>query len=253
MAISVVILTFNSESYIRKCLESVRWADEIVIVDSFSSDKTIDIAKQYTDKIWQRQWPGFPAQWNFAIDKAGNEWVLILASDEAVTPQLKEEIEDVLTSGNSSNAYFIPRKTYFLKKWIRHCGWYPDYAVRLIRKGFGRFDESRLVHEAVNVEGQPGYLRNQILHYSYSTIQEYIDRMNKYTFLSAQQLFTDKAGIDVKDIKKIAIKKALKKFWNMYIKQGGFKDGSHGFILSFLSSIYQFMTYAKYWEMASKR
>jgi len=246
--ISVVILTFNNQIQIKDCLESAKWADEVVIIDSFSFDKTVEIARQYTDKIWQRPWQGFAAQWNFAIDRASNEWIFILASDEVIPPELKKEIDCVLADIKSANGYFVPRKTFFLGKWIRHCGWYPDYNLRLFKNGCGKYDESELVHETLSLEGASGYLKNPILHYSFSNVDEYVQRLNKYTTLAAQQMIKDSIKIDSKKIKTKAVSKAFKAFWKMYVRQGGFKDGGHGLLLCFFSSIYKFMVYAKYEE-----
>ena len=247
--ISAVVLTCNSENTIKACLESIKWVGQIVIVDSLSTDKTLDIARSYTDKIWQRPWPGYACQWNFAMDKADKDWVLVVASDEEITPGLKKEIEAVLAQPADVKGYFISRKTYFLNKWIRHCGWYPDLSVRLVRKGLGRFDESKLIHESVSVQGETARLKNPILHHSYSTICEYIDRMNSYTTLAARQMFKDGVKIDAGGIQKIAARKAFGTFWKMYVKKLGFLDGMRGLFLCIFSGVYRIMTYAKYWEM----
>jgi len=249
--ISVVILTCNNQDTIKNCLESASWAGEIVIVDSFSSDKTLEIARQYTDKIWQRQWPGFFQQWNFAIAQATREWVFVLASDEYISPELKKEIEGAISEKSEIAGYFLPRKTYFLNKWIRYCGWYPDYGVRLFKKGMGKFD-NRKVHESMVLTGTARRFKNPIIHYSYSTISDYIVRMNMYTSLTAEQMADDGVKLDMKNIKKIAVKKSIKTFWKMYVRQRGFLDGMHGFILCVLSAVYKLMAYAKYSEKLVK-
>ncbi len=251
--ISVVVLTFNSEIHIKDCLESAKWADEIVVVDSFSSDDTIKIARQYTDKIWQRQWPGFAAQWNFAIEQAAGEWLFILASDEIITAELKYEIGNVIANNNSASGHFVSRKTYFLNKWIRHCGWYPDHSIRFIKKGAGRFDESKLVHETININGKTAYLKNPILHYSFSNVYDYVQRLNNYTSLAVLQMVNGGVKIKGDEIIKKAAFKAFKIFWNMYIRQAGFKDGMQGLFLSFFSSAYRFITYVKYWEITIRQ
>lgn len=247
--LSVVVLTFNNEKTIKQCLDSARWAHQLVVVDSLSTDKTFDIARQYTSDIYQRQWPGFANQWNFGIDKADGSWILILASDEVISEELKTEIQDVLNTQVGLNGYYLPRKTYFLGKWIKHCGWYPDNSIRLMKKGFGRYDESKLVHETIIIEGKTGCLREHILHYSYFSIFNYIERMNKYTSLAAQQMLKDGVQLSENEIRKKALSRTLKTFWKMYVKQAGFKDGAEGLFLSFFSAIYQFFVYVKYREI----
>jgi hypothetical protein len=183
------------------------------------------------------------------MDKANKDWILIVASDEEITTQLKKEIEVTLDKVTDVNGYFIPRRTYFLNKWIRYCGWYPDYSVRLIKKGFGRFDENKLIHESVSVQGKTAELKNFILHYSYPTISEYIDRMNGYTTLAASQMVKDGLNIKPGEIQNIAVRKAFSTFWKMYVKQRGFLDGMRGLFLCIFSGVYRLVTYAKYWEM----
>lgn len=251
-SISAVVITTNNEATIKRCLESVKWADEIVVVDAFSSDRTVEITKGYTDKLWQRPWPGFAGQWNFAIEKAVCSWIFILASDECVSGGLKEEMRQIAGSADSANGYYVPRKTYFLGKWIRHCGWYPDYSIRLFKKGSGRFD-NRIVHERVVVRGKTSYLKNAIDHFSFPTVSGYIERLNHYTSLEAQEMAGAAANIDINRTAVKATAKAVKTFWKMYIRQAGFKDGMRGLFLSFFSSLYQFMVYAKYWEIAGSR
>jgi glycosyltransferase involved in cell wall biosynthesis len=247
--VSAVVLTFNNENTIAACLESVKWAGEIVVVDSLSTDKTLDICRRYTDRIWQAPWQGYARQWNFAIDKAEKDWILIVASDEEIPLKLKEEIGSALDTPGDAAGYLVPRKTYFLNKWIRHCGWYPDLSVRLIRAGCGRFDENKLIHESVSVQGVTARLKNPILHHSYSTVGEYIDRMNRYTTLAAEQMIKDAVKMDRGRLQAVAARKALSTFWKMYVKRLGFLDGMRGLFLCVFSGVYRLMTYVKYWEM----
>ncbi|NQT46693.1 MAG: glycosyltransferase family 2 protein [Candidatus Omnitrophica bacterium] len=246
--LSVVVLTYNSEGLIRGCLESAKWADEIIIVDSMSQDKTVDICKEYTDKIWQRPWPGYAKQWNFAIDQAKGDWIFILASDEEITPQLQSEIEQVLTDGTDSfQGYNVPRKAYFLRQWIRGAGWYPGYSIRLIRNGSGHFDD-KAVHEALQLSGKAGSLKGDILHFSYESIDQYISRLNRYTDLEVLDMLENPLSLSRTKVVARALFRPIKVFFKKYLKQGGVRDGMHGFLLSVFSSYYVFMTYAKYWE-----
>ena len=160
-----LVICKNEEKNIEACLKSILWCDEIVVADSFSSDNTLNIAKRYTDKIYQNEWKGFAAQRKFALSKAGSEWILSLDADERCTPELESEIRSVLSADNVSEEGFeIPRKSFFLGKWIKHCGWYPDHQLRLFRKDSGYVKE-RLVHEGYEVNGKIGKLRNDILHF----------------------------------------------------------------------------------------
>ena len=149
--LSVVIITLNEEAKIKDCLESVAWADEIVLVDSFSKDNTVEIARNYTDKIYQREFAGFGDQKNFALSKASGDWILAIDADERVTSELQEEIKRTL-SNPGANGYYMRVKSYFADKWIKHCGWWPDYHLRLFRRDYGRFSD-RLVHEGIQVDG----------------------------------------------------------------------------------------------------
>ncbi|HLD18382.1 MAG TPA: glycosyltransferase family 2 protein, partial [Candidatus Nanoarchaeia archaeon] len=150
--ISVTIITLNEEANIRACLESVKWADEILVSDSGSSDRTVEICKEYGAKVFNDVWLGFGKQKNLIAGRARNNWILNIDADERVTPELKKEIEEVLNNGDCEG-YNIPRKNFFSNKWIRHCGWYPDYNLRLYRRDKGRFNE-RNVHEAVQIDGK---------------------------------------------------------------------------------------------------
>jgi len=251
--ISAVVIAKNEQKNISRCLESVKWANEIVVVDDYSLDGTIDICRKYTQNIYQNKFVNYSLQKRFAFSKAGKDWILSIDADEVVPEGLKEEILKVLAQKDiSNNGYNVPRKTFFLGKWIRHCGWYPDYQLRLFKSDSWDMKEV-CVHESVQVTGKTGYLKEPILHYSFPSITVYISRMNKYTSLAAQDMLKDAVLMDNSNIKSVAVRKALKTFWKMYVRQCGFLDGMHGFFLSFFSSIYRFMTYVKFWEIAAKK
>ena len=187
--LSVVIITYNEEANIRACLESVKWVDEVVILDNYSTDRTIEIAGKYTDKIFMRRWDGYGSQKNRAIEKATNNWILALDADERVTPELADEIQDLFRKGDPPmDGYELPYKVYFGNKWIRHGGWYPEYHLRLFRKDKGGFEE-RPVHEKVRISGRVGRLNHYIEHYTYRSISDFIQRMDRYSTLSAETYF----------------------------------------------------------------
>ena len=167
--ISVIIITANEEENIRECLESVKWADEVIIVDSESSDRTTDIAGEFTDKIFIREWAGFASQKSFALEKTSNEWVLSIDADERVTPELSNEILSMDLS--KSDGYFIKRDNYFLGKLIVGCGWGNDYQLRLMRKSKSGLTDN-LVHEGFVVSGKREKLNSSIIHYTYNSIHQ---------------------------------------------------------------------------------
>jgi len=241
--ISVTIITLNEEELIRDCLESVAWADEIVVVDAQSSDRTVEICREYTDKVIQREWQGFADQKQFALDQCTNEWVLSLDADERVTNELRDEILNILNQNNTADGYYIARRTYFLNKWIKHCGWYPGYQVRLFKRQKTKVSRVR-VHEGYIVDGRIDTLKNDIIHFSYSSISQSLEKLNRYTSLEA---------LDRMDQKKVHwydfILHPMSAFWIKFIAQKGFLDGMHGFLLSWVSTLFKMVLYMKLWRL----
>lgn len=249
--ISVAIITLNEEKNIRRTLESVKWADEIVIVDSGSDDRTAEIGREYTDKVFHQKWLGYAGQKNFAIDKTTGDWVLSLDADEPIEPALAEEIRAVTGSANTCDGYRIPRKTFFLGKWMMHGGWYPDLNLRLFRKGKGRFEE-RVVHESIKVQGPVGVLRNAIEHYTYPDLTSYIATMNKYSSLAVDIM--EQQGLAATRTSWLSIiVRPLFTFLHKYIFRLGFLDGKHGLVLNLFHAWYVFAKYAKAWERAKNK
>jgi len=249
--LSVTIITLNEEANIRRTLESVRWADEVIVLDSGSTDGTVAICREYTDKVLSQEWLGFSGQKNAAIDRATGDWVLSLDADEPVDPSLAEEIKTIISSSDSSDGYLIPRKTFFLGKWIRHGGWYPDYNLRLFRRGKGRFEE-RAVHEAIKVQGRIGRTAHAIEHYAFPDLASYMSSINKYsslavTVMSQQGIVAYKAGWT-----NILLRPILT-FIYKYLFRLGFLDGKHGLVLNLFHAYYVFAKYAKAWEHKSSR
>lgn len=234
----------NEEERIRACLESVAWADEIIVVDSGSSDKTREIAREFTDRIVVHPWSGYSAQKNFALAQCRGEWVLSLDADERVPDALREEIAATLAGPPAAAGFMIPRQNFFQGRWIRHGGWYPDYQLRLFRRGRGRFTE-RAVHESVHLDGPAGRLRMPLAHQSYRGIEDFVARANRYSDLAARELAASGRGGDLRDL----LLRPLWRFVLMYVLRRGFLDGWRGFLLAVLYAHYVFLRAAKVREL----
>lgn len=242
MSISVIIITHNEEKNILSCLEGVKWADEIVVIDAFSHDNTKKLVEDFGAKILQIEWQGYGKQKNYALGCASMDWILSLDADERVTPELAKEIQEVVQN-STIDGYQICRKAYFLGKWIRHSGWYPDYCLRLFRRGKGVFAEKQ-VHEYVELIGRIGQLKGTMLHYTDNDLTHYLTKLGRYTTLAADELIAKGKKASLGDL----ITRPLFIFFKMYILKKGFLDGMHGFVLAVLSSFYVFVKYAKLWE-----
>jgi len=186
--ISVLVITKNEAHNIAECLDSARWADEIVIVDAESRDETVALAKKFTAKIFVRPWMGFAAAKQFALEQCTNEWILWLDADERVMPELAEEIQSVMQGKPEQAAFTVARRAYFLGRWIRHSGWYPGRVARLFNRKHARFN-SAAVHEGLIIDGPIGELRNDLLHYTDPNIYHYFSKYNRYTTLAAEEAY----------------------------------------------------------------
>ncbi|MDD5085529.1 MAG: glycosyltransferase family 2 protein [Candidatus Omnitrophica bacterium] len=238
--LSVVIITLNEEGNIRRCLESVRWADEIVLVDSYSTDKTLDKARAFSPRVFQRRFDNFASQKNFALEKARFDWVLSVDADEVVDQSLKEEIRAKLSLAEPYDGYCMPRRNYFLGKELRHGGIGEDLQLRLFRKDKARF--ANLVHERVTVNGKVEELKNPIYHYSFETMDDYFRKFRQYTTLEAALLKEENKKVTLLDI---YLKPYLRFIYTYFIKLG-FLDGFKGFFFYVLSSLYMAEKFAKY-------
>ncbi len=241
--LSVTVIAWNEEARLRDCLESVSGFDEIVVVDAESTDKTAQLAREFTDKVWVRPWPGFSAQKNFALEQATGDWVLSLDADERISPELRERIRRILIADGPADGYSIPRKNLFWGAWVRHGGLYPDYQLRLFRQGGGRFVESA-VHESVTVDGHVETLAEPLLHHSYRGLEDFVARSNRYSTLAAVELMRRGRRARWADL----TLRPFGRFFSMYVVKMGFLDGWRGFVLAVLYANYVFLRMAKAWE-----
>jgi len=245
--LSVAVIALNEAHRLRRCLESAAWADELVVVDAESSDKTVQVAREFTDRVIVRPWAGFAAQKNFALDQCAGEWILSLDADEEAGPELRAEIMTTIAGAQPHDGYAVRRQNVFLDRWIRHGGLYPDWQVRLFRRDCGRF-EVRAVHESVTVKGSTGRLSGHLVHRSYEGVGDFIERANRYSSLAAEQLIRDGRRVGAGEL----ILRPLGRFLSMYLLKRGFLDGRRGLLLASLYAYYVFMRSAKVWEVTRR-
>lgn len=245
--ISACIVTLNEESCIRNCLESVRWADEIIVVDSFSTDKTVDICRNYTERVYQRAWPGFIEQKNYAIGLAKNEWLLCLDADERLSPELILEMQEAIRNPGDTVGFLFPRRAFYLNRWIYHGDWYPNYQLRLFRKGFGQFQGIN-PHDKVFVKGKTRYLKGDIYHFTYKNFSHQLRTIDNYSNIFADLSEHDKAFSLLQ-----LIFRPFYKFIRGYFLKRGFLDGLPGFIIATSSAFYVFVKQVKLWEQLQNR
>jgi glycosyltransferase involved in cell wall biosynthesis len=245
--ISAVVRTFNEEKNIRACLESLAWADEIVVVDSKSTDRTVEIAREFTDRVIIQEWLGHIGQSQFATDQARNTWVLHMDADERVTPGLRDEIRDLDLNASPYDAYEVPRYHFFLQRWIDHSAWYPDRKIRLYRKDRCRWG-GYAPHDVVQVPGRLGRLRNDILHYIYTDVAHFAATKNTYSTLTAQDHFRNGRKARLTDI----TVRPLYAFIYRYLFRLGVLDGLAGFSISVMESHAVFLKYLKLYELQNR-
>jgi glycosyltransferase involved in cell wall biosynthesis len=240
--LSVILITKNEANNLRRALDSVRFADEIIINDSGSTDATLEIAQKYGCRIIQSEFLGFGAAKQVALDQAKSDWVLSLDADEEIDPLLASAIKQAVTNADY-NGYNLNRKSQFLGRWMLHSGWYPDYLLRLFRRNCGRFTGDS-VHERIEIDGVLGKLEGHILHYTDPDIGHYLEKLNRYTTLSADTLHEQGKRFKTLDV----VLKPPATFVKMYILRSGFRDGIQGLLLALLSSFHVLCKYAKLWE-----
>jgi len=246
--VSVVILTKNEEGRIGKCLDSAKWADEIIVVDDESTDRTVEIVRKYTDKVFIRKMDIEGKHRNWAYSQAANEWILSLDADEVVTPELKEEIRSTLGKHPIENGFTIPRRNYIGNYWVRHGGWYPSPQLRLFKKSKFRYEEVA-VHPRAFMDEPCGHLTCDMIHYSYRNIEDFLNKLNNQTTREAQKWFDQGKPMRLGRF----IWRSIDRFMRTYVARKGYKDGFLGFVVGYFASLYQFVSYLKYRELTLKK
>lgn len=248
--VTATVITHNEAANIEAALASVDFADEIVVVDSESTDDTVAIARRFTDRVFVRPWPGYVAQKNFAAEQASHEWIMSLDADERVSPDLAREIKGVLGANEGPAAtiagYRVPRVTFHLGRWMRSTDWYPDYQLRLYDRRRARWT-GRHVHESVKADGPVAQLRGELLHYAYRDLSHHLQTIDRYTTLAARQMFEDGRRAGFWDL---ALHPPAA-FLRNYLLRGGFRDGVPGLIVSAMNARYVGLKFAKLWELCS--
>ena len=242
--VTATVITLNEAANLRAALASLSWADEIIVVDSESRDDTVAIAREFTDRVIVRPWPGYVAQKNFAAGEARHDWIFSLDADERVSPALAEEIKALVAGGPSATGYRVPRVTFHLGRWLRSTDWYPDYQLRLYDRRRARW-AGRLVHESVTADGAVIDLRGELLHYAYRDLAHHVQTMDRYTSLAARQMFEDGRRAGWFDL---AVHPPAA-FLRNYLLRGGFRDGAPGLIVSAMNARYVGLKFAKLWEL----
>ena len=244
--VSAIIITKDEEANIRECLESLAWVDEIIVVDSGSSDRTVEICREFTQRVYGHDWLGFGPQKNLALKYATSEWVFSIDADERVGDELRDEIVALLQEPQD-DAYEIPRLSSYCGRFIRHSGWRPDYVLRLFRRDRARFSED-LVHERVLCEGQVGRLQNDLIHYSFRDLEQVLAVVNRYSTLGAEQKYNDgqRSGLTR------AVLHGLGAFITTYFFKAGFLDGRQGLMLAISNAEGTYYKYLKLMELGRK-
>lgn len=243
--LTVTVITRNEAANIEGALESVKWADEIVVVDSHSADETVALAGRYAARIVVHDWAGYSAQRNYAAEIASNDWILAIDADERVPPELAAEIQHIMRDESAVGGYRMPRVSYYLGRWIRGTDWYPDYQLRLYDRRVGQFNGKR-VHESVELKrGRPGTLEHDLQHYPYRDISDHVTSIDHYTTLAAEEWFAE--GRRTNPFEAAVHPPAA--FLRNYIVRRGFRDGTAGFLISILNSYYVFLKILKLWEL----
>lgn len=243
--ISAVVIAYNDAPNIRTCLESLHWVDELVVIDSHSTDGTTEICQEFTPHVFHYPFQGFGALRNQAVTHASNDWIFSLDTDEIATREIQEEIEQLLAHGPSAHAYLVPRRNHFLGRAIKHCGWYPDYRQpQFFHKNFMRYRED-LVHEGYELDGTVGYLHSHVEQTPFRDLDQFWRKMDRYSTLRAKVMHGEGRTFRIHQL----ISHPMFTFLKMYIWRMGILDRKQGLILSMLYGYYTFVKYAKLWEL----
>ncbi len=244
------MMTKNCEALIEGTLKSVAgWVDEIVVIDGFSTDRTVEICRRYTDKIFQNRWDGyrFCTERNLGNEKATSDWCFHVDPDERATPQFRDAVLKILERGTDCNAFEFRKKNFFLGHWMRRGGWY-HYSLHFFRRGKARYDG--VIHETLVVDGRTGRIEAPVEHYPFTSISQFVNRHNGYSTREAQAHCEEKGVLSEEKIAYELKKKPLKRFFKFYLKKKGFMDGIYGLIFSVLFAWVHFINWAKYWELS---
>jgi (heptosyl)LPS beta-1,4-glucosyltransferase len=242
--VTVTVITKNEADAIADALKSVSWADELIVIDAESTDDTVTIARQFTDRVYIRPWNGYVDQKNHAASLSSHDWIFSIDADERSTSQLSEEIRSLMAGAPAASGYRMPRVSFHLGRWMRTTDMYPDYQLRLYDRRKAQWDGMH-VHESVRVDGPIGYLKNELQHYPYRDLSEHLIRMDRYTTLAARQMFA--SGKRATRLELLCHPPAA--FLRNYILKRGFRDGKPGLIISLVNSYYVMLKFAKLWEL----
>ncbi len=242
--ISIYVLTYNNERTIERCLTSLQWADELVVVDSYSTDDTLEICRRYTDRVYQRKWTSHQEQYQYAADLATNRWAMFVDADEEISDELAQEIREELGANNGQwNGYIVHRRTYYLGRWIKYGGWYPDYEIRIYDRNRGGWEGG--LHAKLKVNGKVKTLQNCYLHYTYRDISDQIQTIDRYSQTAAEDMLREGKRFSLAHI----LLNPPFRFLKEYIFKRGFLDGIPGLVITVSTMFYVFIKYAKLWEL----
>lgn len=249
--ISVPIVAFNESANLRRTLASVAWADEIVVLDSGSTDETVAIAREFNALVYVEPWRGYGPGVNSAIDKCTGDWILTVDADEVITLELRSEIQVLLSGDPKYDAYWIPRLNLILGRWMRHGGVYPDPKLRLFRRGTARLREDTEPHATPKWDGPAGRLKSHMMHYAYPNLAVYLEHMDRYSTASIPlMLRRGKTSRSVSDFVVNTLLNPVATFLYNYVFRGGFLDGREGFLFHLYHSVYVNWKYVKAWQAA---
>jgi glycosyltransferase involved in cell wall biosynthesis len=240
LKISATVVALNEEANLPRAIESLRCCDEIVVIDSGSSDRTIAIAARLGARVIESEWRGYAAQKNFAAEQAMNDWILSIDADEALSESLEAEIWEIKRGGPHADAYTIPRMAQYMGRWILHCGWYPDRKVRLYDRRKARW-VGEYVHESVEVSGKVAHLNSNLLHYTCASLSQHLKTTDRYTTLAAQELVAQRSKVPLWRL----LVSPPWAFFKTYFIQRGFQDGFEGLVIAYMAAVYVFVKYAK--------